>query len=66
MKTKELTAKAYAKILGCTEQNVTKHIRNENFEYLPHVKEIKRFSRFVVLVVPDTLSKDSFKLITPS
>lgn len=65
MATKEITARAYAKLLGCSEQNVTKHIRNNKFEYLPHVIEVKRFSRFVVLVVPQTLAKDSFKKITP-
>jgi hypothetical protein len=59
--TKEITAKEYAKISGCTEQNVTKHIRNEKWEYLPHVIRIKRFSRFVVLEVPNDLTKDSFK-----
>ncbi len=61
MATKDITAKAYAKLLGCTEQNITKHIRNENFEYLPHVIRVKRFSRFVVLEVPDDLTKNSFK-----
>lgn len=64
--TKEITAKAYAKLKGCTEQNVTKHIRNGKFEFLPHVIRVKRFSRFVVLEVPDTLTKNSFKEIKPA
>ena len=63
--TKEITAKAYAKLLGCTEQNVTKHIRNGKFEFLPHVLRVKRFSRFVVLEVPENLSKNSFKELRP-
>ncbi len=65
MNTKEITAKKYAELLGCTEQNVTKHIRNEKWDYLPHVIRVKRFSRFVVLEVPADLSKNSFKELKP-
>lgn len=65
MVTKEITAKVYAGLLGCTEQNVTKHIRNENWGYLPHVIRVKRYSRFVVLEVPCNLSKNSFKELKP-
>ena len=60
-KIKEITAKEYAKLRGCSEQNITKHIRNNNLEFLPYVIRIKRFSRFVVLEVPITLTQDSFK-----
>jgi len=65
MPTKEITAAAYAKLKGCTEQNITKHIRNQKWEYLPHVIRVKRFSRFVVLEVPDNLGKNSFKDLKP-
>lgn len=64
MANKEITAKAYAKLLDCTEQNVTKHIRNENWAFLPHVIRVKRYSRFVVLEVPGNLTKNSFKEIS--
>lgn len=60
-KTKEITAKQYAKIQGCTEQNITKHIRNENWKFLPFVIRIKRFSRFVVLEVPCKLGNNDYK-----
>lgn len=65
MATKEITAKVYANLLGCTEQNITKHIRNGKWEYLPHVIRVKRYSRFVVLEVPGNLSKNSFKELKP-
>jgi hypothetical protein len=53
---KEITAKQYAKIVGCTEQNITKHIRNNNWAFLPGVKRIKRYSRFVVLEVSESFA----------
>lgn len=53
MKTKELLPREYAKLMKCTEQNITKHIRNGH--KLPYVKEIKTFSRFVILVVDSTI-----------
>lgn len=59
MATKEITPRQYAKLKGCTLQNVTKIIRmGWNLE---HVKEIKTFGRFYVLVVPNELSKKNFK-----
>lgn len=60
MKTMEITAKMYADFAKCSEQNITKHIRNENWEYLPFVLRVKRFSRFVVLEVPEDLSENAF------
>jgi hypothetical protein len=53
--TKEVTAAEYAKYLGCTAQNVSKHVRNNNLHYLPDVIQIKRYSRFYLLVVPDRI-----------
>jgi hypothetical protein len=53
---KEITAKQYAKIVGCTEQNITKHIRNNNWAFRPGVKRIKRYSRFVVLEVSESFA----------
>lgn len=55
--TREITVKEYAAIHGSTEQNIRKHIRKGN--HLPGVIRIKRFSRFVVLVVPADLSAAS-------
>lgn len=65
MDTKDITPEAYAKLAGCTIQNVTKHLRNKNFEYLPHIVRVKKYSRFYVLEVPQNISKDSFKEIKP-
>lgn len=57
--TKEITPHQYAKYLGCSESNVSKHLRNGKMEHLPDVIEVKRYSRFYVLVVLD-------KIIIPS
>lgn len=53
--TKEITPQQYADYLGCTTQNVTKHIRNGVMKRLPDVHEIKYFSRFILLVVDENL-----------
>lgn len=57
MKTVDITPKDYAKWRGCTLQNVTKHLRAGN--ELPHVIDIKRYSRFYLLVVPEGLLNKS-------
>jgi hypothetical protein len=49
--TKEITTLQYAKYLGCTSQNISKHIRNGRLEFLPDVIRIKNYSRFKLLVV---------------
>jgi len=49
MKTKDITPLQYAKTVGCTLQNVTKHLRKGN--HLDGVVKVKKFSRFYVLVV---------------
>lgn len=57
-KTKEITPLQYANYLGCTSQNVSKHLRNGKMQFLPHVIEVKRYSRFYLLVVSESLSVD--------
>jgi hypothetical protein len=57
MKTKEITPEQYAEWKGCTVQNITKHLRNGKFEFLPEVKGVKKYSRFYTLVVPIDLLK---------
>lgn len=52
---KQITPEQYAKYLGCSLSNVTKHLRNNKLQYLPHVKEVKKYSRFYLLVVPANL-----------
>lgn len=54
-KTKEITPLQYANYLGCTSQNISKHIRNGKMEFLPDVVKIKRYSRFYLLVVSSSL-----------
>ena len=54
-KTKEITPLQYSKYLGCSFSNVTKHLRNGKFEYLPDVIKVKKYSRFYLLVVDATL-----------
>lgn len=55
-KTKEITSLQYAKYLGCTSQNISKHVRNNNLKFLPDVIEVKNYSRFYLLVVPVNLT----------
>ena len=50
-KTKEITPHQYAKYLNCSEANVSKHLRNNNMKFLPDIIDVKRWSRFYVLVV---------------
>ena len=59
MATKEITPRQYAKLKGCTLQNVTKMIREK--KKLDYVSEIKTFGRFYVLVVIENLSRKHFK-----
>ncbi len=54
-KTKDITAKQYAAYLGCTEANVSKHIRNGKWQFIPDVLRLKRYSRFYLLVVDANL-----------
>lgn len=47
--TKYLTPFEYSKLRGCSLQNITKHIRNNNLDMLPEVVKIKKYSRFYLL-----------------
>lgn len=57
-KTKDITTAEYAKLKGCTEQNISKHIRKGN--NLEHVIRIKHFNRFYLLEVPINLKANMF------
>lgn len=54
-KTKEITPHQYAKYLGCSKANVSKHLRNGKMEFLPDVIRVKKYSRFYLLVVSSDL-----------
>lgn len=54
-KTKEITPLQYSRILKCTVANVSKHLRNNKMQFLPDVIEVKKYSRFYLLVVPENL-----------
>lgn len=61
MKTAEITAKQYAQYIGCSEQNITKKVRNflnGKSLKLDEVYGIKRYSRFYTLEVPEWLAKE--------
>lgn len=60
MATKDITPRQYAKVMGCTLQNVTKKIRNGSV--LSDVIKIKNFSRFYLLEVEETFTNQSFKV----
>jgi len=49
--TKEITTKQYAKLIGCTAQNISKHIRQTGVEKLKLAHSINYYSRFVLIVV---------------
>lgn len=53
--TKEITPLQYSKYLGCSVANVSKHLRKNNMQHLPDVIDVKRYSRFYLLVVPASL-----------
>lgn len=54
--TKEITPTQYANYLGCTVANVSKHLRNNKMQFLPDVIEVKKYSRFYLLVVDSDLA----------
>ena len=55
--TKEITTSQYAQYLGCSAQNISKHIRNDKVgtKWLPDVLSVNYYSRFVLLVVREDL-----------
>lgn len=57
MSTKEITPIQYADYKGWTLQNVTKHLRKKNnpLSGLPDVIDVKRYSRFYLLEVSQSL-----------
>lgn len=57
-KTKEITPLQYANYLNCTVANISKHLRNNKMQFLPDVIEVKRYSRFYLLVVPANLATE--------
>jgi hypothetical protein len=52
---KEVTPLQYSKYLGCSVQYIHKLLLRGQIGKLPNVIEVKRYSRFYLLVVPDTL-----------
>jgi len=60
METKDISPVQYAKWYGCSTQNITKHIRNNKWKNLPHILRVKNWSRFYLLEVPKSLTKQSF------
>jgi len=51
MNTKDITIQEYADITGKKYTNLTKHIRNTGLKHFPEVRDIKYYSRFILLVV---------------
>lgn len=64
-KTKDISPIQYAKWLGLKgPQYIHRLLKNEQFDKLPHVISVKRYSRFYTLEVPEHINAESFKLIT--
>jgi len=55
---KEITPAQYAKAKGCRVQYILKLLSDG--KSVKHVMEVKKFSRFYVLVVPSDFSKKYF------
>ena len=60
-KTKEITPIQYAKYYGCNPTYIQRLLRAEQYDKLPFVISVKRYSRFWTLEVPDTLTESDFK-----
>jgi hypothetical protein len=60
---KELTPKNYANLYGCDPCYIRKILKQGDGNSLPFVKEVKRFSRFYVLVVPKKINKVDFEFL---
>lgn len=58
--TKELTPKEYACLYKCSPTYIRKMLIDDKLDKLPNVIEIKRYSRFYLLIVPADLSKINF------
>jgi hypothetical protein len=61
--TKEITPIQYADYKGWTLQNVTKHLRKKKdpLSGLPDVIEVKKYSRFYLLEVDNSLKVNSIE-----
>lgn len=61
--TKEITPIQYADYKGWTLQNVTKHLRKKNnaLAGLPDVIEVKKYSRFYLLEVEESLKVNTIQ-----
>ncbi len=62
-KYKDISPHQYAKWKGCKVQYIHKLLLDGKIDKLPFVKEVKKYSRFYTLKVPDNLTADSFKII---
>ena len=60
MATKEITPIQYADYKGWSLQNVIKHLKNG--KELDHVISFKRYSRFYLLTVPNSLKVNSIPI----
>lgn len=59
MDTKEITPIQYADYSGYTLQGITKRLRNN--QELEQVIEIKKYSRFYILIVPKSMSVNTIE-----
>lgn len=55
MATKDITAMQYAAYKCCTVQNIRKHLRQTGLQKFPEVIDIKRYSRFYLFVVDESM-----------
>ena len=61
--TKDISPKQYADWKGCSVQYIHRILLSGELAKLPHVQEVKRYSRFYTLQVPATLTQADFKII---
>lgn len=55
VKTKQITPEQYASYKGCSVQYIHRLLKSRDMGKMPEIIEVKRYSRFYVLVVDSTL-----------
>ena len=61
--TKEITPIQYAEYYGCFPTYIQRLLRKGEYEKLPGVLKVRKYSRFWTLEVPEALTADDFEEI---
>lgn len=61
MKLKQITPKEYAAMYGCHVSYIQRMLKKGKIDKLPHIKKVRKFSRFFTLDIPANLSAKDFQ-----